>query len=111
MAAINITSMEWDLFCVIMFAMGNAVAILVDQRLDAGNKAGARDVDRKLIFLATVIHVVMGLLPFLCADLILLMHNIEPSVRALTAQLLRIAGLSLPIHACGCTLPCSSSTL
>lgn len=98
-AAVNITSTAWNLFCVIMFAMGNAVAILVGQRLGAGDKEGARDVDRKLIFLSMVIHVVMGLLLVACADLIPLMYNIEPAVREMTAQLLRVAGLSLPIHA------------
>jgi len=97
-AAINITATAWNLFCVIMFAMGNAVAILVGQRLGAGDKDGARDVDRKLIFLSTVIHVVMGALLILCSDLIPLLYNIEPSVRELTAKLLRIAGMSLPIH-------------
>lgn len=98
-AAVNITSTAWNLFCVIMFAMGNAVAILVGQRLGAGDKEGARDVDRKLIFLSMVIHVIMGLMLVACADLIPLMYNIEPAVREMTAQLLRVAGLSLPIHA------------
>lgn len=98
-AAINITSTAWNLFCVIMFAMGNAVAILVGQRLGAGDKEGARDVDRKLIFLSTAIHVFMGLMLILCSDLIPLLYNIEPGVRDLTSQLLRVAGLSLPIHA------------
>ena len=98
-AAINITSTAWNLFCVIMFAMGNAVAILVGQRLGAGDKEGARDVDRKLIFLSTAIHVFMGGMLILCSELIPLLYNIEPAVRALTAQLLRVAGLALPIHA------------
>lgn len=32
-AAVNIESTAWNFFCIIMFAMGNAVAILVGQRL------------------------------------------------------------------------------
>ena len=35
-AALNITGTVWNLFCVIMFAMGNAVSIMVGQRLGAG---------------------------------------------------------------------------
>lgn len=97
-AAVNITSTAWNLFSVIMYAMGNAVAILVGQRLGAGDKEGARDVDRKLIFLSTVIHVLMGLMLVACADLIPLLYNVEPSVREMTAQLLRIAGVALPLH-------------
>lgn len=98
-ASVNITSTAWNLFTVIMYAMGNAVAILVGQRLGAGDKEGARDVDRKLIFLSTVIHVMMGLMLVACADLIPLLYNVEPAVRQMTAQLLRIAGVALPLHA------------
>ena len=98
-AAINITATAWNLFCVIMFAMGNAVAILVGQRLGAGDKEGARDVDRKLIFLTVAAHVVMGLLLIACSGLIPLLYNVEPGVRQLTQRLLMVAGASLPIHA------------
>ena len=98
-AAINITATAWNLFCVIMFAMGSAVAILVGQRLGAGDKEGARDVDRKLLFMSTAVHVVMGLMLIACSELIPMLYNIEPAVRELTAQLLRVAGLALPIHA------------
>ena len=98
-AAINITATAWNLFCVIMFAMGNAVAILVGQHLGAGDKAGARDVDRKLIFLTVAAHVVMGLMLIACSGLIPLLYNVEPEVRSLTQRLLMVAGASLPIHA------------
>ena len=98
-AAINITATAWNLFCVIMFAMGNAVAILVGQHLGAGDREGARDVDRKLIFLTVAAHVVMGLLLIACSGLIPLLYNVEPGVRQLTQRLLMVAGASLPIHA------------
>jgi len=98
-AAVNITSTAWNLFCVIMFAMGNAVAILVGQRLGAGDKEGARDVDRKLIFMTIVVHTIMGLLLILFSGLIPRMYNVEQSVRDTTRQMLIVAGLALPIHA------------
>ena len=98
-AAINITGTAWNLFCVVMFAMGSAVAIMVGQRLGAGDKEGARDVDRKLVFLTVVMHIIMGALLILCSGLIPLMYNIEDNVRELTRQLLIVAGASLPIHA------------
>ena len=82
-----------------MFALGNAAAILVGQRLGAGDKEGARDVDRKLIFLTIIMHILMGALLIACSGLIPLMYNIEPAVREITRKLLVIAGLSLPIHA------------
>ena len=97
-AAVNITGTAWNLFCVIMFAMGNAVAILVGQRLGAGDKQGARDMDRKLVFLTVVVHIVMGTLLVLCSGMIPLLYNVEPAVRETTSRLLIIAGLALPIH-------------
>ena len=98
-AAVNITGTAWNLFTVIMMAMGNAIAILVGQQLGAGDKKGARDMDNKLIFLSVSIHTGMGLLMALCSGVIPLMYNVEPAVRETTQQLLIIAGLSLPIHA------------
>ena len=81
-----------------MFAMGSAVSIMVGQRLGAGEMEEARDVDRKLIFLTEVIHVIIGLAMIVCAPLVPRMYNVSAEVRDLTRQLLTIAGLSLPIH-------------
>ena len=99
LAALNITSTAWNLFCVLMFAMGNAVSIMVGQHLGKGDKQGARDTDTKLLFLTVVIHVVMGALLMLFAGVIPLLYNVEPEVRELARQLLVVAGASLPIHA------------
>ncbi len=98
-AAANITSTAWNLFCVIMFAMGNAVSILVGQQLGAGRIEQAKDTDRKLLFASTVLHVFIGLLIILAAPFIPYLYNTEPEVRALATRLLMVAGASLPIHA------------
>ena len=97
-AALNINGTAFNLFCVIMFAMGSAVSIMVGQRLGAGKIDEARDVDRKLIFLTEVIHVIMGLAMILAAPLIPQLYNVSEDVRDLTRQLLIIVGMSLPIH-------------
>ena len=97
-AALNINSTTWNLFCVIMFAMGSAVSIMVGQRLGAGKMQEARDVDRKLIFLTEVLHILIGLAMVLCSPLIPRLYNVEPEVQDLTRRLLVIAGLSLPVH-------------
>ena len=96
--ALNITGTAWNLFCVIMFAMGSAVSIMVGQRLGAGELEEARDVDRKLIFLTEVIHVIIGAVMILCSPLVPLLYNVDPEVRDLTRRLLTVAGLALPIH-------------
>ena len=97
-AALNITGTAWTLFCVIMFAMGSAVSIMVGQRLGAGKMEEARDVDRKLIFLTEVLHVIIGLTMILASPLVPKMYNVGADVQELTRRLLIIAGLSLPIH-------------
>ena len=97
-AALNITGTVWNLFCVIMFAMGSAVSIMVGQRLGAGQIEEARDVDRKLIFLTEVMHVVIGAAMIVAAPYIPRLYNIGPEVRELTSRLLIVAGLALPIH-------------
>ncbi len=97
-AALNITGTAWNLFCVIMFAMGSAVSIMVGQRLGAGDLEEARDVDRKLIFLTEVIHVIIGLAMIIASPYVPLLYNVGEDVRALTTKLLTVAGLSLPLH-------------
>ena len=97
-AALNITGTAWNLFCVLMFAMGSAVSIMVGQRLGAGEMQEARDVDRKLIFLTEVIHVVIGGAMVIASPYVPLMYNVNAGVRELTRQMLIIAGLSLPLH-------------
>lgn len=98
-AATNITSTAWNLFCVIMFAMGSAISIMVGQKLGAGDKEGAIDVDRKLLFFTFVSHCIIGVLLIAAAPFIPMLYNVEPEVRALTTKCLMIAGGSLPIHA------------
>ncbi len=97
-AALNITGTVWNLFCVIMFAMGSAIAIMVGQQLGAGRMQEARDTAAKLIFLNEVIHVLIGAAMVLASPLIPRMYQIHDDVRELTRQMLIIAGLSLPLH-------------
>ena len=97
-AALNITGTAWNLFCVIMFAMGSAVSIMVGQRLGAGELEEARDVDRKLIVLTEVIHILIGVTMIIAAPAVPKLYNVTPEVRELTRQMLIIAGLSLPLH-------------
>ena len=57
-AATNITSTVWNLFCVIMTAMGSAVSIIVGQLLGAGKIDEAKDTDTKLIFFTVILHMI-----------------------------------------------------
>ena len=99
LSALNITSTAWNLFCIIMFAMGNAISIMVGQCLGRGDKQGARDTDNKLIFITVASHVLMGALLVLCAKVIPAMFNVSDTAKGLATQTLVIAGIALPIHA------------
>ena len=99
LAALNITSTAWNLFCIIMFAMGNAISIMVGQCLGRGDSQEARDVDTKLIFITVASNAVLGGLLMLVSGLIPQMFAVTEEARALASQTLLIAGLSLPIHA------------
>ena len=99
LAALNITSTAWNLFCIIMFAMGNAVSIMVGQYLGRGDRQGARDVDTKLIFITVVSHILLGGLLALLAGVIPNWFAVTDEARSLASKTLVIAGVSLPIHA------------
>lgn len=98
-AAINITNTVWNLFCIVMFAMGSAVSILIGQLLGAGKIEQAKDTDNKLLFFTLVLHIAIGGLIILTAPFVPLIYNTEQAVRELTTQLLVIAGIALPLHA------------
>ncbi|MBE6614400.1 MAG: MATE family efflux transporter [Ruminococcaceae bacterium] len=98
-AASNIASSAWNLFCIVMMAMGSVVAIMVGQQLGAGNIEGAKDIDRKLIFITEVIHIGIGILLLLTASLVPMLYEVEQTTRDMAAAMLRIQGIVLPIHA------------
>ena len=98
-AATNITATAWNLFCVLMFAMGSAISIIVGRALGSGDRDRAIDLDRKLLAVTLVIHLVLSGVVALFARLIPEMYNTEPAVKDMAAKMLLYAGLSLPIHA------------
>ena len=99
LAALNITSTAWNLFCIIMFAMGNAVSIMVGQCLGQGDPKAARDTDNKLIFITIVSHIALGGMLAAMAGIIPNWFAVTDEAKHLASQTLVIAGLSLPIHA------------
>lgn len=98
-AATNITSTVWNLFCVIMTAMGSAVSIIVGQLLGAGKIDEAKDTDTKLIFFTVILHMLIGLAIILSAPYIPMIYHAEEAVSELTTRLLMVAGAALPLHA------------
>ena len=98
-AATNITSTVWNLFSIVMFAMGTAVSIIIGQLLVADRIEEAKDTDNKLLFFTVALHIIIGGIIILAAPYIPQIYNVEPEVKTLTTNLLRVAGAALPIHA------------
>lgn len=98
-AATNITSTVWQVFAIIMFAMGSAIAIMVGQKLGAGDIEGARQTDTRLIFVSFVVHIFIGLLIAALSGVIPMIYNVEQSVRDMTSGMLIAAGCTIWINA------------
>lgn len=98
-AASNITQTCWQLFTVVMFAMGGAIAIRVGQQLGAGEIQLAKDTNNKMMFFNLIMHLLVGGLLVMSAPWIPHLYNTEPAVRDLACQMLIVAGAALPIHA------------
>lgn len=98
-AATNIQNTVWNLFTIIMFAMGSVVSIMVGQRLGAGDFEGAKETDTRLITFTVLLHIVIGAILISTAPFIPYIYNTSQDVRSLTTTLLYIAGVILPVSA------------
>lgn len=98
-AATNINSTIYNLFSMLLMAMGNAVAIMCGQQLGAGDIEGAKDSVRKLTAFGVMMNVAMGLLLISCSGIIPMIYNTEEEVRELASWLLMLSGAFLPLHA------------
>lgn len=98
-AASNITSTAWNLFCIVLFGMSSAISIMVGQLLGAGKIEEAKDTDNKLIFFNVALHVVIGLLIILASPYIPLLYNTGDAVRNLAREMLVVSGIALPLAA------------
>ena len=98
-AATNINSTVWNLFAIVMMAMGNAIGILSGQLLGANDIPGAKDTVRKLLFFSVSVNLVIGLLIVACSPFIPAIYNTEPTVRDTATRLLMVSGSFLPLTA------------
>lgn len=98
-AATNINATVWNLFGIVLMAMGNAIGIMAGQKLGANDNDGAKDLVRKLMFLTVIVNIGIGLIIIAISGLIPQIYNTEPEVRSIATHLLQIAGAMLPITA------------
>jgi len=89
-AAFNISGTVGNLFNVVFISMGSAIAILVGQKLGAGDLDGAYDTDRKLLFVSAVTGLLTGIVMFVLAPQFPKLYNTSPEVRHLAMMLLGV---------------------
>ena len=97
-AALNISSTVSNLFNVVFYSMGSAVAIIVGQKLGSGNIEDAIDTDIKLIFFSAVLCVGMGILMLICSPFIPRIYNTAPEVRSLATRLIMVSAACMPLN-------------
>jgi len=98
-AGMNMCNTVVNVFYVVFFAMGDAVAILVGQLLGAGKMNEARDTARKLITLGVFSATVLAFVVFLTSGLFPLLYNVDNNTRELAAGFIIIAAIFMPQNA------------
>ena len=98
-AAINISSTISNVFSVVYMALGSSVGIIVGQKLGAGDMAGAKDTDNKMIAFAVVSCFVVGVLLFAVAPLFPEIYNTTDTVRRIACDLIRVTAVAMPVYA------------
>ncbi len=114
-ASFNISSTVTNLFSIIFFSMGDAVAIIVGQLLGAGKLEEARDTDRKIYGFALFISALTGLLLWSVSGIFPRVYETAPEIRILAGKLISVYALFCPMIAfCHCsyfTLRCGGKTM
>ena len=95
-AAYNITTTVSNVFNVVFFAMGDAIAILVGQHLGAGNFERAKEEDKKIMAFSISISVIVGVILFTTANLFPMLYNTNPDAKRLAAQFLMAQAVFTP---------------
>ncbi len=98
-AALNISSTISNVFNIVFIAMGQSIAIILGQRLGAGELAAAKDYSRKLIPFSVACCIVSGALMACAAPFFPLMYRTEASVRSLASGLILISAGCMPMYA------------
>ena len=114
-AANNISGTVNNLFNTAVFAMGNAVAIMVGQALGADDTEGARKTAWRLICFGLALSVVMGALLAVTSPFIPHIYNTTDDVRSLATVFMLILAATMPLmafaHCCYFTLRSGGKTV
>ena len=79
--------------------MGAAIAIMVGNKLGAGDIEGAKDTSRKMIAFSVTASFVIGLLLMLATPYLPLLFDVDSGVRSLASYMMRVNCLLMPVFA------------
>ena len=96
-AAVNITTTISNLSSVATIAMGNAIAIMVGQRLGAGEIEKAKEIDNQLIFFSFCLNILVGFVLYLLSPLIPQLYNTSDEIRMIARRMIVVLALYQPI--------------
>ena len=92
----NIASTVNNVFSVVFFAMGDAIAIIIGQHLGAQRYEQAKDEDNKIIAFAIFIAILTGIAIFATAPLFPQIYNTTPEAKHIAMQLLMAQAIFAP---------------
>ncbi len=98
-AAYNISGTVSNVFNVVFFAMGDAIAIIVGQHLGAKRFEQAKDEDNKIIAFSVFIATVSGILILSTSHLFPLIYNTTEQAKTIAAQFLTVQAFIAPMIA------------
>lgn len=98
-AAVNIETTLWNLLTVAFVATGEAVGIVVGQKLGSGDIDTAKDYAVKMRDLTVFFGVVCGIIMMFLSPLFPKLYNITDEVSALATTLIFISGIVMPLMA------------
>jgi len=98
-AGLNIANTVANLFNVVYFAMGNAIAIIVGQLLGAGKNEEAKDTDAKLIFFSVISCLAVSLCLIIASPFIPQIYNTTSEVQDLATWFIVITAICTPLFA------------
>ena len=114
-AAYNISNTVSNLFNVVFFAMGDAIAIIIGQHLGAKDFERARDEDNKIIAFSIVIAALVGGVIFATSPLFPKIYNTNDQAKHLAMQFLMTQAVFSPqialLHTCYFTLRSGGKTI
>ena len=97
-AATNIQSTLYNIFNIMFIAMGDSLAIIVGQKLGAGEIDEAKDSSKKIIVMSMFFAALGGILMIVMSFWFPSVYNTNGEVKDLAGTIIRICACFMPIH-------------